>query len=138
MDDRDPETGLPFNSGTDTAVERWLREYFHSATALGFPMAAYVSERDTQRRLQDSLAEAKSECGIWRRAAEAEAQGDGARSEMVRRCSEVLAELERRARAAERTAVADIYCTLWDAHGLLEDALNLTTTTPDRTDGSGQ
>lgn len=64
--DRDAETGLPFDSGVDTAVERWFRTHFHAAQTLGFPMAGYVAERDTQRRLQDRRANREAERELGR------------------------------------------------------------------------
>lgn len=71
------------------------------------------------------LAEAKADRDAWRNASTVEANGRRIRGALVRRASDALAEMDRRARDAEKTAVAAVYCTWWDAHALLEDALTL-------------
>ena len=53
------QTGLSRDSGTDTAVERWIRMHHDDVVRLGFPIDGYLAERDTTRRLQLRLGEAR-------------------------------------------------------------------------------
>lgn len=53
--------------------------------------------------------------------ARAEAEQLRARLDLVKTA---LGEIEKRARAEEATGLAAAYCALWDAHGLIQDALN--------------
>lgn len=48
---------IPHESGSDTAVERWIRTHPELVAASGFPSDGYLAERDTTRRLQQRAGE---------------------------------------------------------------------------------
>lgn len=107
----------------------------------GITMTQAEADRRALLRLLDQVTQERDD---WRNAARAEAQGDQARAGAFERATAAMNEIERRAREAESAGTTAAYCALWDAYGLIRDALVAGTRTdspaspPSRPSGSSR
>lgn len=104
-------------------IEHWISEHPSRAFVERFPVEDVRALLAERKQLLRRVERAEEETTMWRNAAHAEVDGGKARADAYNRVVAAMDEIEKRAREAEQAGTASAYCALWDAHGLVQDAL---------------